>query len=682
MKPNHSVGRSNVNENVVNANDFPKSGFDLTYRTNKDFVLGMLTVGGYQHIMPADKFSGNNDGEFTFNDMNTPQIGDIEVSQHNFYLPYRAIDRTFEDGLTPTKLNGMSVSWRTPSFKLNQLVAAYIGKIESILGQDDTIDILSEDKDTAIAAILKAMEIAYFGKGVPPIITNPAPLKSSLEHHYLLDWLEDYKARIQAYESLVSGASTANDARFLFYDAILTPLFGERSLLCSLGYNWLRRSDLLLLSEYTYVQDTYDYPSDVMIAICDDCPQCEYALRAYYAVWYEHYRDINLEPVSATLPKWKDFGSTSVFGATISSSADVDWAFLCVRYRSWYKDMFVSSQPDDICRHVFAPVLDATSKTGFGAVDYLSNDFNYENAEGVGDGSRGIASYRLEYRDPITGSTQVIRTPLPKSVNDALSTLDASLQTHYDKYLDLYTLRHSNQLEQYLKRNFYFGDEYKDRMLAHYGSKVSDMRINRPELLSSSIDSINRDQVKSSVSTSEMNAGERTMTATAYSKSDGYSFFAEEFGIVLNIITFMPRAQYAGICPQNLLSAQTDFPLPEFANSNEEFGRVMEVATNGLRKNGVVEKGMFGHYPYAHAWRSRVDEVQDSYLSDKQDWTFRRYFGLYDADSSPKLNYQFIHCRPNLGMFRDSIRFDGQLYGSIVHNFFVERVLPTPVENI
>ena len=108
----------------------------------------------------------------------------------------------------------------------------------------------------------------------------------------------------------------------------------------------------------------------------------------------------------------------------------------------------------------------------------------------------------------------------------------------------------------------------------------------------------------------------------------------------------------------------------------------MEIATSGLIKNGVETKGMFGHYPYAHAWRGRVDEVHGSFLSSKQNWVFRRYFGMDTPDKAPKLNYIFLHCRPNIGMFQDAVRLNPQAYGSVVHNFYVERVLPVPVETI
>lgn len=125
----------------------------------------------------------------------------------------------------------------------------------------------------------------------------------------------------------------------------------------------------------------------------------------------------------------------------------------------------------------------------------------------------------------------------------------------------------------------------------------------------------------------------------------------------------------------------TDFPLPEFAANNDEFGRNLEIAVSGLAPS-PFDIAQFGHYPYAHAWRSRVDEVHGSFLDDRQDYTFRRFFGMDEQGKSPTLNYRFISCIPNLGMFVDKVRLSGQGYYTADHHFYVERVLPTPVEEI
>ena len=160
----------------------------------------------------------------------------------------------------------------------------------------------------------------------------------------------------------------------------------------------------------------------------------------------------------------------------------------------------------------------------------------------------------------------------------------------------------------------------------------------------------------------------------------------EEFGILVSIVTFMPRSMYDGTCPQHYMSKQIHLPLPEFATNNEEFGRKLEIAGSGLSSGYVGDEQnnqfIFGRYPAYHAWRSRVDEVGGEFLDEMQDCTFRRFFGMFSVDTTPKLNYFFIHCRPNLNMFANNVLYDSQLYADLVHECYVERVLPTPVEVI
>lgn len=656
VQPNHKISRERVNESLMKPTDMPKSGFDLGYKSYNAYTLGKLAVSGYQHIMPADKFNGNNSGSFTFERMVTPNISDVNVCQHNFFVTFRSIDRTWEDAFAPNINNSMSSSWRAPSFTLSNLVDTIFNSLGVTAGLTLFLNTYDDGNKTLTAANALSAANTLFST----LQSTPAALNTSFTNGYCSDMLTQLKQRWSAYATQVQGTMTCSAFLQLYLDAVLTPFVGENSLLDAFGYNYLRRSDIIKLGTM--------YPDYAhLLTNIDVMPQNEYALRAYYAVWYEYYRDDNLEPVRNTLLNWKNFGSTAVVSSNL-------WMLL-QRFRTWQRDLFVSSMPDDMSRHVFAPVY----ATAGNNVQQLSGNADYLSAENK-DTARNISTYSLTYRDPVTNSSSTIVCPLPKQVNDALVSADASLSTYK---LDLFQLRNAQMLERYLKRNFYFGDEYKDRMLAHYGSVVSDMRINRPQLLSTSVQPFNRSQEISPTTTPNMAAGARTITATANSSSDGFEFYAEEFGIVLNLISFMPLAQYAGLCPQNILSRVTDFPIPEFSGNTEEYGRYYEIATSGLSKittNGTT----FGHFPYAHAWRSRVNEVHGPYLSDKQDYTFRRFFGLDSTTTIPLLNSEFIHCKPNLDMFADgrNLPFETQVYGETTHHFYVERVLPTPVEMI
>lgn len=690
----NTTNRSTVNEAQYAAPEFPKSGFNLGYKKYSSYQLGKLHISGYQWTMPADKISGQNIGNFTFNRIVTPMVAPVDVGQYNFYLPLRACDRTFERGIVPTKLNGMSANWKCPSFSLQDAVKCVCQNIFGVVTaeSDDPFEslvyILSRlsrlisDNSPELVSIRDFDEdlqdsqlIAFLNQ----FHTDLRPF-GCFKSHYMVDWWTDYLAYIRKRVPFLTNdnASSINAADYMYnwLDAVLSPFVGRYSYLAELGYNYLSPADIYRLC-YT------DYARNVSIStMFDSTPMNEYPLRAMYIIWYERFRDVNLEPVSSSLPDWHDFGSTSLI-------ADGDPIYLIYRFRSWSKDVFTTSQIDDISRHVFAPIVANDSD----AAAFALNPFNTKDTALVGDPKAVKPSIvDISYRNNMTGAEEVVSCPVPSNVNDILSSIDASFSSVYG--LDLNTLRQSQMLEKYLKRNYLFGDEYADRMLAHYNSRVSDMRINKPELLSSSLNSSNMEQQVSNVSTDETKVGDRTATGTLASSGDQYTTFCEEFGIIINLITFMPKAAYNGLCPQLLISKQIDFPLPEFAANNEEFGRKIEIAKSGLYSDGIypvpgqeslyvdASTFMFGRYPAYHAWRSRVDEVGGMFLNELQNCTFRRFWGLESDESTPKLNYEFLHCKPNLEMFANTLRYDSQLYGDVVHECFVERVLPTPVEVI
>lgn len=680
------INRTKVNKNQVSASNPARSGFNLSYDSYNDYILGRVHVSGYHQVMPASKFSGHNKGDFMFNLVGTEFVAPIDGSQFNVAVSLRSIDNTFEDAFAPTKENAMSANWHAPTIMLNDLIRYLLNNL--IYGTSTDWFKIFDTNATSVTKIsdIPGITVATFLDEISNLSLTAAATQD-FEHHYMLDILSDYYLYAHNIMRGITGNTTLFEARYLFFLAYLKPFFGESSLLDELGYIIVRNEDAYLLFDgdggstgFGGVNSFADI--DVLADYFDSTPQNEYFLRGYYAIWYQLLRDPNLEPVSSTLPKWKQFGSSSV----------ITLPMLLHRCHGWYEDMYVSGQPDDMMRHVYAPIInnmvqgsddDNTSVN----VQFPTSSFDYNLAEDNPidlANQRNITFQTLTWRDSLSGSTRYIDCPLPALVNDSLR----SINDNSDVWaLDLYNLRQAQALERYLKRNFYFGDEYKERMLAHYGSEVSDNRLNYPTLLSSSLNAANQDRLVNNTETAQSVAGTRNVNMTIQTSGDGYESFAEEFTMIFNLISFIPRPQYSGASGFNLLYRQTDYPIPEFAANNEELSRIVEISCSGLSKDiaGVgFGKQTFAHHPYAHIWRSRVDEAHGVFRSSKSACLFTRYFSSEDGnpDTFPKLNYQFIHCRPNLRMFLNTIRLDGQLTGDVSHDFYCECPLPVPVESI
>lgn len=695
------ITRSTVNEQQYSAPEFSKSGFPLSYRRYSSYMLGRIHVAGFHWTMPGDKISGKTSGKGTFHRLVTPIVSPVNAMQYNVFLPLRPLDRTFKKGMTPTKLNSMSADWTMPLFNtqylVDQIMRAYANvEYNASLGTNLWITRLlylfgasaSETLAERIPSSLTLEQYLYDENGlvslpVRSLSTNGTRLAQMADALYmrdsLLDIVELITAKLGSSENPISGSMLAVDFLNLYLSTLLTPWVGRYSYYGELKYQFLRPFDFYRISRGLIAPGGTSY--ETFLDVFSPIPQNEYAIRAMYAVWYELFRNVDLEPVSASLPDWQEWGSTSIF----DMSAGGNLCYLLYRIRSWEKDMFITAQIDDISRHVFAPV--SVSETAVAKHEFAENNLDAQYPSLDSDSAKPSV-YRLTYFDSVSPDgkpgLKEVDCPVPSNVNDILSVIDKQFVDVYG--LDLNTLRQSQMLERYLKRNYLFGDEYQDRMLAHYNSRVSDMRINKPEILSQSMDGYEMGQEVSNVSTDETKVGDRTATATIDVNGEQYTTFCEEFGIVLSLVCYMPRAMYDGICPQNLLAKQVDMPLPVFATNNEEFGRKLEIADSGLTTgyegDSQNNNFMFGRYPAYHAWRSRVDEVGGEFLDELQDSTFRRFFGMFSDDTTPKLNYFFIHCRPNLNMFANNVLYDSQLYADLVHECYVERVLPTPVETI
>lgn len=679
MKPNpKSIDRSFQNpRNEVVETDVPKSGINLSYRNHLGgLVLGRLYPQSVQHLMPNDKFSGSNEASMTFEQLATPVIDDVDVCVHNFLVTLRSIDNRFEKFMTPSKLNNMNTGVSVPTFNIKSILRTILVWFGSAFTQ-------LEKYDTQNSRVTFDMANLSFPNWNYVYHTDS---------FYELD--EQIVSLLGSSQSLlVDTNNTASIAKFKQLVYLIFDFFvGKRSLLDYLGYTYYNHNQL---SEYVDVitskafMSAYDSESAVHWLLNDvenatgqqccffgynsnddvwefeslpDIIENEYALRAYYAIWFEYYRNYDLEPRHANLPEYRDFGA-----ATIFDQYSIDQLhYLVPRIRSWQQDFFTTAGIDDISRHVFAPILDNYSFT-------LTQDSDLQPSNIV---DNTLISQRISWRDPSTGNVSTIDVPIPARLGSLLQKPSQAFAA--TNGVELFSIRKAAMLENYLKRIYYGGDEYRDRMLHLYGARIEDYRINRPQWLSSSIDSVDPKQEVANTGvkpgdTSGFSIGERIATATAkQSGTDGFTDFCPEFGVYISMLSIMPHASYDPYLMQNQQVYYSDFPIPQFANQMEDVISTREISRS-------VHHAAFGYAPYAHAYRYRVDEIHGDYHDDKFDYTFLRFF---NESSIPNLSWSFIHCRPKLPMFVNSILLDGQVYGTFKHNFLVERPLPSPVETI
>lgn len=709
--------------------DLPKSGFNLTYNSHiGGLPMGRMIPTAYQYIMAGDKFSGRNDYELIAEQLSTPVVSDVRVSVHNFFTTFRSIDKGFTELQTPTKLNSMSANVSTPQFRLFDVVRELFIELHELFPTSNTA-VDSAYKDYAQQNCVVA-QIPYYSFDFSTLDTkfDPARFGQSGHYAYILrncaitqalknsyhdDTIEDLIEQIKPIAEATQSLTTLTEYLTTYhkiYCCIFDFFCGEGSLMDYFGAPIFSHEDVLEWlvfmgdasngNQYDFRNPDVPWAGDESLMYyssytIDQRYIWEYPFRAYYAIWFEHYRNMWLEPRSANLPEYSEFGSTPLISG--SNIANGIATLLVTRIMPWTDDPFNTSQIDDISRHVYAPIITPASIQS----TRVNNEYSTPSLPAQTNFAQTGSNYQGGYGD-VWQMTEVIYTDqygLSHSINcplpDALSGMD--LNVSYDtingqSVLDLFTLKKAKMLERFLKRNFAFGDEYRDRLKAQYGVTIEDYRINRPHYLRGSVDKVDIKQEVANTgaqSGSSLNQsgvvaqGTRLATGSIsqLNNSDGFTFFATEFGIYISLTSICPAPQYNHTDPILFTQKMQDFPIPVFAMQQEDINNSSEMYRTGFNQTGV-DNLPFGHVPYAHGWRYRIDEVHGHMLSSKFDYTFARFYRGLTNDGVPKLNYWFLHCRPNLPMFTNSILLDGQFYGTTKHSFLVERLLPQPIESI
>ena len=120
------------------------------------------------------------------------------------------------------------------------------------------------------------------------------------------------------------------------------------------------------------------------------------------------------------------------------------------------------------------------------------------------------------------------------------------------------------------------------------------------------------------------------------------SYYAQEHGYIIGILSVMPRTGYMQGMPRHFLKTNKyDYFWKEFANIGEQ-----EVSTNEIYSTSVEEATTFGYIPRYQEYRYNFDQVNGAMRTSLDFWHMARKF-----DSLPTLNSTFLECLPTTRIF-------------------------------
>lgn len=340
---------------------------------------------------------------------------------------------------------------------------------------------------------------------------------------------------------------------------------------------------------------------------------------AYQKIFNDYYRDQNLvNEVIDTVPSGEmpliDF-----------------FEIQQIRKRAWQHDYFTSCLPWTqkgpealLPLGDTAPVKAWQSLTGFENVQLirdLSNNLqpNAELTSGANsrlqDGS-GLPSDDI-YLDLQDSHYADLSQATASSIND---------------------LRRAMQLQVWLERNARGGSRYTESNKMHFGVTSSDKRLQRAEYIGGMKTPVKISEVLQTSNNDTQQTPQGTMAGHGISVGGGnnFSYFCEEHGYIIGIMSIMPVSAYQQGFPRHFSRQDKfDYFWPEFAHIGEQPVMNSELLWSG---DGTYNNGVFGYLPRYSEYKYLSNTVHGDFKTTLDFWQMGRKFS-----SLAYLNEDFIN---------------------------------------
>lgn len=364
---------------------------------------------------------------------------------------------------------------------------------------------------------------------------------------------------------------------------------------------------------------------------------------AYQRVFWDYYRDQNVSTVTET-------ENQLVPGDNSANTGLYD-----LRRRAWEHDYFTSALPSpQQGAAVGLPVILDDAPISMKDASFLPADPPFEIEPGAAN--PGIT---INAGADVVGSHPLIADNMLFADNSGVQ----STTTIND-------LRRSFRLQEWLEKNARGGRRYIENILNHFGVRSSDARLQRAEYITG---------VKSPVVISEVlnTTGDTdvadplpqgNMAGHAISVNSGNygSYFCEEHGYIIGIMSVMPKTAYQQGIPKHFLKANNlDYFWPSFAHIGEQAIQNKEIFVNSTTPNDT-----FGYIPRYAEYKFMNNRVAGEFQSSLDFWHLGRIFA-----TEPSLNETFIECLPDDRIFAVQDGTD-YLYAHVLNKIFASRKMP------